>query len=241
MAAGALGDEGCCGRGAGSRATGLRDARAALPDAHSQHRGVASGEHLYKLHVCALGKERVAFDERAYFVESHLAEVFAEEYHVGIAHADVGAAPRLAVHLQFDARQVARGRADLFAVLEERLAHIHGDGFGMVNAANVLDARESFEGDGRTVCQSVLIDKAAYAAAAVATHHGLRTIGIEDAHTEVGHLAAADQNQAVGTDARVRTAPTESTLGRIGDGEAVGVDVDVVIAEPFHFGKFYHF
>ena len=191
-------------------------------------------------------------DERTILLHRYLTDVIHKDDHVRIAHADVGALELLAdglsvlLHLNGDGLplQTARGSGYLLRMGEARLAHIYGGtvylpgGIGMQR--DVLDARECVEVYLRLVREVVVIDILAHTAGTVAAHHGFGAIGIENAHHEVGHLAAADEDEAIRTNARVVFAPAYGELLWILDRVEVGVDVDVVIAQTLHFGEFYH-
>jgi len=105
--------------------------------------------------------------------------------------------------------------------------------------AEGLDARKRVESHFGLTGQTVLVHILSDAAAGVAAHLGFRTVGVEDAHAEIRLAGRAYQHQPVASDARMGAAPRHRQLFGIRQGIYQGVDVDVVVACPLHFGKFY--
>ena len=127
-------------------------------------------------------------------------------------------------------------------------AHVYGHrGDASVGARmedEGLDAGESVQGDGGPVGQALVVDVLADAAGGVAAHAGLGTVGVEDAHAEVGHVRAAYQHQPVAADARVWAAPCHGEFAGVLERVTGGVYIDVVIAGSVHLRKaylLYHF
>lgn len=64
------------------------------------------------------------------------------------------------------------------------------------------------------VVSPLLVEVLANAAAGVAAHHGLRTVGVEDAHAVVGISGrrTADEHETVAADTEMWTAPLAARL-----------------------------
>ncbi len=105
--------------------------------------------------------------------------------------------------------------------------------------ADCLDSAEGFERDCRFVGQAVVVDVFAYAACSVATHACFRSVGIENAHPEVGNHGGAYNNDAVGSDAGVWAAHLDGKLFDLTGSRCEAIDVDVIIAQTMHLCKEY--
>jgi len=82
-----------------------------------------------------------------------------------------------------------------------------------------LDSREGFEADFVFPANAFLIEIFPDAPACIATHHRLRTVGIENAHAEIGGFLIfrlSDQHQTVTTNTGVSRAPCYRSRLRIG-------------------------
>ena len=79
----------------------------------------------------------------------------------------------------------------------------------LLHAAERLDTREGQQADFCLIGQSALIEILADAARGIAAHHGLRAVGIEDAHGEVGlgNSSLVYQHKTVRAYALVAVAP----------------------------------
>ena len=77
------------------------------------------------------------------------------------------------------------------------------------------DARQGFDSKFFLVDDAVVVDVFGKAADAVAAHFRFTAVGIDDAHADVGFIARHDDDDAVGTDARMRGAHLDGQLGKI--------------------------
>ena len=101
----------------------------------------------------------------------------------------------------------------LLRVLKAWLAHVdrHARHLAALHVKlEHLDAGKRLQAHGVALEEAALVDILAYAAARVATHHGLGAVGVENAHREVGNGGVgrrANEHQAVGADAEMAVAP----------------------------------
>ena len=102
-----------------------------------------------------------------------------------------------------------------------------------------LYARQRLEAYLLLCCQSTLKEILPDATARIAAHHSLRTVGIEDAHGEVGirNSAVIYQHKSIAADTLVAVAPFDSGSRRVGNRMARHINVDVVIATAVHLAK----
>ena len=102
-----------------------------------------------------------------------------------------------------------------------------------------FDAREGLEAYGILVGHTFVVQVFRHAPGTIATHHGFGTIIVEDAHGEVGigTSGCTNEDESVAAYAEVRSAPFDGCCGGVGDMMQEGVDVDVVVACPVHFGE----
>ncbi len=98
---------------------------------------------------------------------------------------------------------------------------------------------EGLKSDDSLVGQTAFVNILADTARGVAAHLGLRAIGIEHAHTEIGHLRAHDCNKAIGADAEMNVAHAAREIRKFMGGLHRGVDVNVVVTGAMHLGECY--
>ena len=120
-------------------------------------------------------------------------------------------------------------------------AHVHADGADFSGIIRMecqrLDAGKGLEGDDGLVRQALVVQVTAHTAGPIAAHPGFGPVGIEDAHREIRHVRASDQDQPVGADTRPPVAPAAGKRGRIVNGALQDIDIDIVVAQPLHFCK----
>ena len=85
--------------------------------------------------------------------------------------------------------------------------------------------------------QSAIVGVLGDTADTVAAHFTFGAVGVEHAHPHVGFGAGKDENEPVATDAKMPVGDFLSGDGGVGHGFGEAVDVDVVVAEPVHFGE----
>ena len=190
------------GHRARRRAGRLGLAGAALVDADLD--GVAI-EHARDLDVGAIGKARVPFQLGAPAAPGQGVERLVAEDHVGIAHSDGGRGERAVGQIDGRVDEFAGGVGGDVGGVEGRGAHLDADG---VDAGLALDAaragrnRETVGARAAGVAQPARED-----AQAVARLLGGRTVGIPDAHAELGAQRRRRRlEDAVGADAAVASA-----------------------------------
>ena len=165
----------------------------------------------------------------------HLVNLFSEDDIVRIAHRD-----------ERSQSDIARSHK-LTLVLQRGFEHVNSDTIHLraieMEVEN-FDARQCQQADAAVLRQSAFVEILTDATAGVSAHHRLGSVGIENAHGEVGfgYRRTADQHQAVAADARVAVAPATGCLCRIGDGPATDVYIDIVVAAAMHLGeRYFHF
>ena len=227
---------------AGSGAAGHGYAAAPLPDAGAD---AAVGLDAGELYVAALGEGGGHFELRTTGGHGLCRYVVGERDEVGVAHRHECAAVAAAACLYPAVCEAAAGQGELALVGKHGGEHIdrdaaHGVALGQVQAQR-LHAREREQADDCAVGDALLVEVLADAARGVAAHHGLRAVGVEDAHGEVGlgHARAAYEHQPVGAYAPVAVAPAAGGLRRVGDGVVERVNVYVVVARAVHLCELY--
>ena len=227
-------------RGAGAGAAGPGLAAAALPHPHLQ---VGAVHELDELGVDPLREVRVGLERRADGLQLEAVHLRHKGDAVGVAHADAGDLPVLAVHRQRAADQ-------------RPFAHVHGGQVGgaggigphlhlpqllahpgqRLPAAAGVDLQHGLCCAGRFMHMQPL----SHAADAVAAHLRLAAVGVEDAHGAVcaRRFRGADADDAVGTHREVprRELPGQrNNVLRHAGGPAV--QIDIVVGAALHFGK----
>ena len=79
-----------------------------------------------------------------------------------------------------------------------------------------------------------------HAADAIATHLTLRTVRIEHAHAHIRPIGRTDQDQPVGTDAKMTVAHTSGKLCRIVCFVFQTIYINIIISTAMHLCKFHH-
>ena len=147
-------------------------------------------------------------------------DVFDIGHGMGDAHEQAGDVIGLAVDFDgfIDDRAGRAFHGDLGAV-REGLAHVDGDQADLAVVADgdfrLHDACQGFNGEFFLVDDAVVVDVFGKAADAVAAHFRFTAIGIDDAHADVGFIARHDDDDAIGTDARMGSAHLDGQLGKI--------------------------
>ena len=169
----------CCHRrGAGTCAASHRDATAALPHSGAYHSG---SRDLSELYVASLRESGVALHYLAVARYVYRIDVVDESDEMRVAHRNKRACKLSAVSFE----RCRRLEGELFVILKHWRRHIHGDRvYRAVQHMEFqyLHPRLRLQSDGGLVGQSLIIDVFAYATAAVAAHHSLRTVSVIDVH-----------------------------------------------------------
>jgi len=91
------------------------------------------------------------------------------------------------------------------------------------------------------LAQTAVVAVSRHAADAVAAHFGLGAVGVEHAHTHIRDFGRQDENHAVAAHGKPPRAQFHGQRAQIaGQGFLKTVDVDVIVAEPVHFGEVKH-
>ena len=214
--------------GTGTSATSHRNATATLPHPHAQ----AIVTHLSKLDVTAFRETGMPFQDSTLSGNVHAINLIHKDHIMRVAHRDESTHGK-----GFTIGQEQTG------ILQYRSEHI--DGHSSDNALTIhvevqgLDARSGHQPDVPLVGQATLIDILADASAGIATHEPFGSIGVEDAHSEIGlgSSRTANEHQTITADAKVVTAPSNGQCLGVGNGVKRGVNKDVIIAYTVHFYK----
>ena len=105
-----------------------------------------------------------------------------------------------------------------------------------------LHSRQRFEPYAPLGGYAFVVEVLAYAARGVAAHHRFRTVGVENAHGEVGIHALSGlsyQHESVAAYTRVRRTPCYCRFLWVGNLLLHRVYVDVVVACPVHLRESY--
>ena len=100
-----------------------------------------------------------------------------------------------------------------------------------------LDSGQCLECYHRFVGKAVVMHIFGHAPASVAAHTGFGTVGIENAHSEIGHFRRENKDYAVGTHACVGTAHLYRKLLNEGGSSVGAMHINVIIAYSMHFGE----
>ena len=126
------------------------------------------------------------------------------------------------------------------AGFKDRLSHIDSCATDLAvfhEKPGHLYARACFYTDHVTLGKSVLMGIPGHAAGGIAAHFGLGSVGIEDAHPDIGHVRGTDKDQSVSAYAAMPVRNDLGDFGRIINMLGKAVHVDIVVAAAVHLGK----
>ena len=216
-AAGEAVQERADGAGAGAGSAGQGGPGTAFP--RMDFDGVVVDD-LDEVHIGLAREGFIRFKFRAQFMEIDGIDILDVSHGVGDAHEQAGDLIGLAVDVDgfVDDRTRRAFHGNLGAV-GKGFAHVDRDqaDFAVVADSDFRfhDARQGFDSKFFLVDDAVVVDVFGKAADAVAAHFRFTAVGIDDAHADVGFIARHDDDDAVGTDARMRGAHLNGQLGKI--------------------------
>src|SRR5262249_14141425 len=220
------------GDGAGAAPGGESLTGAALPDPDAHP---LRSHDARELHVRSPRQEGVVLERGAERVESGRRGIVDEAHAVRVADADGGDAKDRARHLDGLRHDLPRGTAagDVVAA-EAGAAHVDRD----VDDASILaldaavdDAARGLDPEAIVGGPAVLAPPAREDAQAVAALLGLAAVGVVDPESGVGVRGRHECQHAVAADAAMAVAQAAHHLRREGEGEARGLDDEIIVAE----------
>ena len=217
--------------GAGSRAACHRNARTTLPYPHAYNVALLLG----KLYVAAVGESLMVLQYAAILrhVEGLYIFFLVKEYHeVRIAHRYPYALKLPAAAADGKLRILCHG----FAHVNLRTRH---HAFFVLLQPQGLDACQSLKRHHLIISKVMVAHELSAAPHAITTHHGLRTVTVENPHAEVCHFAAVNGNQSVTANTKTLAAPVYRSLPKVCNWIVRQVHINIVVSATMHFSKVY--
>ena len=211
----------------------------------------AVSHKLCKLNVATLREGCVALHDGAVSGNVERMDVVDKAHEVRIAHRH----ERATEGAEVGSESVACLLVILLLVVKNGLQHVYRDAFHLIYIMAFvgkmqierLHTRQRLQSYGGFTGEPFLIQILANASRRVAAHHGFRSVGIENAHREIGFysfIGLAYQHKSVAAYASMVFAPCYCSFRRVGNGVFLCVYIYIVIASPVHLcelNRLYHF
>ena len=166
-----------------------------------------------------------------------------ENDRVRVAHGDTGHPVFFPLYFNrdIDHRRMIRPYRDLVR-FQNGLSHIDADRADLsvlLIQGHILDLARADDRELFLISQTEIIDISGYAADPVAAHFTPGPVGVPHFHLKIRFFGRVDKDHPVAADAEMAVAePSDQgrlLLCRYGLGEPV--DIDIIVAAAFHFGK----